>query len=901
VTVWLSRLSGGLRALFARRAVERDLDDEVRVHFEMAVEQKIAAGMTWVDARRAARLEIGNPEVVKDRVRDVGWESLVDAVGRDLRDAVRSLRTSPGFTTVAVPTLALGLGSAAAVFTLAYGVLFKSLPYEDPDRLVQFELGIGPDRFGISPGQYVTIEGQRGYVSGVGAFYVQDMTLTDEGRTERVRVGRMTASFLPVLGVTPALGRRLMVEAGAGRTHEVGYLLGHRTWVRRFGADPEVLGRQLTLDGVAAPVVGVLPEGFAAPRDGLSPGEVDVWAPLVINRAVLNWGNHHLTAIGRLAPGVDLARAQSESDRLLDWLGRTRPAYFPANVDVSLRVSPVLDQLTREVRPALVMLVGAVSLMVLITTANVGGLFLLRGYRRRRELAVRAALGAGRWRVSRQLFVESLVLAGGATVLGAVVAALFIDVLPRLAPAEFPRLDSIEINQWALACVGVMGGLTALVLGAMSAASVLRSDLYPSLKTGLHRLDVFRESLGREVLVTVQVALSVVLIVSAALLLRSFSRVLHIEPGFDPSHLLTLRVATPEGLAPGDVTDTDAFQHRLVERIGRLPGVTGVAAANAGPLADHPGDTVFDIEGRPPALESGARDSALYQHATQRIVTPGYFDVLRIPILHGRGFRASDRAGAPGVVIINQQLADRFWPGRDPVGQRMRMHWTPDRNGRWLDIVGVAGNAKQLGLMEEFDTEMLHPFAQAGPNTGVGAMATSMLLLRTTSDPIALVDPVREAVASFDPRVAVYDIRTMDQRVSASIAQTRLTLVLVGAFSLVALGLAAIGIYSVVAYAIRQRTSELAIRSALGAQTASLGALVLKRAWLSGVVGMTVGLVAAVACGRIFRARLYGIDPTDPVAIGAVVITVAAALLLASYLPARRVSALDPTTALRAS
>ncbi|MCH7746961.1 MAG: ABC transporter permease [Acidobacteria bacterium] len=899
MTVWLSRLTGGCRALFARRAVERELDDELRAHFEMAVEQKMAARMSRAEARRAARLEMGNLEVVKDQVRDVGWESLVDAVGRDLRDAWRSVRRSPGVTTLAVLTLALGLGSATAVFTLAHGVLFTPLPYEDPDRLVQFELGIGPDRFGISPGQYVTIEHQSRRLSGVGAFYVQEMTLTSEERPERIRVGRMTASFLPVLGVTPSLGRYVAPEARRTGANGGGYLLGHRTWVRRFGADPGVLGRPLTLDGVVAPIVGVLPEGFFAPRDLLSPGDVEVWAPLVLNRADLNWGNHYLTAIGRLAPGADLARAQTESDLLLDRIGRARPAYFPDNVEVSLTVSPVLDRLTGEVRPALLMLIGAVSLVVLITTANVGGMLLSRGHGRRRELAVRAALGAGRWSVSRQLLTESVLLAGGATVLGTAVAALLLAILPRLAPADLPRLDGIGLDWWALSFIGVIGALTALVLGVVSAASALRSDLSPSLETGLQRGDIRRESLGREVLVTGQIALAVVLIVAAGLLLRSFGTMLQIDPGFDPSHLLTLRVAPPEGFAAGESSGT--FRKRLVERFEELPGVTGVAAANAVPLADHPGDTVFDIEGRPSALESGARDSAQYQHATQRMVTPGYFDVLGVPILGGRGFRESDRAGAPGVVIINQQLAERFWHGRDPVGRRMRMHWTPHRNGRWLEIVGVAGNAKQLSLIDEFDTEMLHPVAQAGPNTGIGSMATIMVLIRTTADPTALVETVRHAAASLDPRVPVYDIRTMDQRVAASIAQPRLTLVLVGAFSLVSLGLAAIAIYGVVAHAVNQRTTELAIRIALGARTGSLLALVLGRAWRSGVVGLTAGLAAAVACARVFRAQFYGIDPTDPVAIGAVVVTVSAALLVAIYLPARRVSAVDPITALRVS
>ena len=406
-------------------------------------------------------------------------------------------------------------------------------------------------------------------------------------------------------------------------------LLSYPTWLRRFDADPGVLGRTLTLDGLVAPIVGVLPEGFSAPRDLGSPGDVEVWAPVVLDRTDLDWGSHYLTAIGRLAPGTDLAHAQTESNLLLALIGRARPAYFPDNVEVLLRVSPVLDQLTEEVRAPLLMLIGAVSLVLLTTTANVCGMLLIRLQGRRRELAVRAALGAGRWRVSRQLLTESLLLAGGSTVLATAVAGLLIEALPLLAPADLPRLAAIGLNRWSLGFIGVIGTMTALVSGAVAAASVFGTDLYPALKTGLHRVDGGRGSLGREVLVTAQIALTVVLIVAAGLLLRSFGKMLQTDPGFDRNHLLTLRVAPPPGLAAG------TFRNRLVERFEALPNVTGVAAANAVPLADHPDGTVFDIEGRPPAVESGARDSAEYQYATQRMVTPGYFDVLGVPILRG--------------------------------------------------------------------------------------------------------------------------------------------------------------------------------------------------------------------------------------------------------------------------
>ena len=342
---------------------------------------------------------------------------------------------------------------------------------------------IGPDRFGISPGQYVAFE-QLSRLSGLGAFYVQERTLTGEGLPERARVGRMTASFLPVLGVAPLLGRPVPLEVGPTAANENGYLLSYRTWIRRFDADPGVLGRTLTLDGLVAPIVGVLPEHFSAPRDLRSPGEVELWEPLILDRSDLNWGNHHLTAVGRLAPGAELAQAQTESNLLLALIDSARPGYFPDNVDVSLTVSPVLDPLIGDVRSPLFLLIGAVTLVVLISTANVCGMLLIRQYGRCRELAVRAALGAGRWRVSRQLLTESLLLVGGATVLATAVAGILLEMLPRLAPADLPRLATIGLNRWSLGFLGIVGTMTALVSGAVAAATVPRSDLYPSLKTG---------------------------------------------------------------------------------------------------------------------------------------------------------------------------------------------------------------------------------------------------------------------------------------------------------------------------------------------------------------------------------------------------------------------------------
>ena len=886
-----------LRSLFRRQRVERELDDELSYHVECDIQHRVAGGLTPARARADALRALGGIERRKEQCRDARGLRLLDEAVQDVRYGLRSLWQSRGFAGVAVLTLALGLGAATPVFTLVHGVLFTPLPFQEPHRLVQFELGIGPDRFGISPGQYITIEHQSGRLSRVGAFYVEEMTLTDEGPPARIRVGRMTASFLPVLGVTPTLGHAV-AEAGLGSALGGGYVLDYRTWVRRFGANPQVLGQTLTLDGLVAPVIGVLPEGFSPPRDLLSPGDVDIWAPLVLNRIDLNWGNHYLTAVGRLVPGADVTQAQAEADLLLAGIGRARPAYFPDNVDVSLTVEPVLDRLTGTVRPVLLLLLGAAGLMLLTTTATVSGMLLIRGQSRRRELAVRAALGAGRWRVARQLLTEGVLLITVGAALGLAATAILIELLPRLAPTDFPRLDDIGLSRWTWAFTGVVAGLTALVFGAVSAAAVLNRDVYPWLRAGLLGSGAHRGSRGRQLLVTVQITLTVMLVVAAGLLLRSFDQMLRIDPGFDQHHLLTLRLAPPTE-SPGADSD-DRFPDRLVRQLEQLPSVTGVAAANMAPLADHPGDTVFDIEARPPARLSGARDSALYQHATQRLVTPSYFEVLGVPILRGRGFRRSDRRDAPGVVIINQRLAERFWPGSDPVGQRMRMHWTAEQSGPWLEIVGVAGNAKQLSVRDEFDTEMLHPLAQAGPNTGATSRERLMVLIRTREHPLALVEPVRDAVSALDPGVPVYDIRTMEQRVSASIAQPRLTLILVGAFSLVALGLAAIGIYGVVAHTVGQRTTELAIRMACGAGTRSLVALVLGRAWVSGVVGMAAGIAGAIACARLFRDRLYGVDPTDPLAIGAVIVTVSGAVLVASYLPARRVSAVDPVATLRA-
>lgn len=827
---------------------------------------------------------------------------MMNALGQDLRYAVRSLRKSQGYAIAAILILAGGIGAAVAIFSVADGVLLKPLPYANPDRLVSLSTHFSGDEFsgdefGISQGQFITIEQHSRTIEKIGAFFSFEMTLTGRGLPERVRVARATPSVFSVLGVTPVLGRAMTEEDVRQKTDVA--LLTHATWLRRFGGDPNVVGQTLILNGVARTIVGVLPAGLQMPRDAIEPGEVEVWLPPRINRAQPNWGSHALSGVALLAPGQTLDRARAEMEVFQQRIRRDHLAVVPDHVEVVLQVKPVLDDLLGNAKGALRLLIAAVALVLLIAVANLAGLLLIRSKTREPEVAIRAALGAGRWPVIRQLLAESVVLVGLGTALGIWIAHSVIRLLPYLAANRLPRLENVTLDGRTVLFAVAVQGVVTIVFGAISALYLTRADLFSALRVGV-RTSSKGGARGREVLVIGQVAATMTLLLGAGLMLRSFSEILQIDPGFNPENTLTARVSptpstatSPTARSPQDAS-TD-FYANLLQSVRRIPGVTGAAAVSVVPLSGQSGDTVFDIEGRPPATN----DEQAFQHATQRWVTPEYFRVMGIPIIRGRAFLDTDRADAPGVIIINQRFAERHWPNENPIGRRMRMYWDAKKTGPWLEIVGVVGNSKQLTMTGDVDAEMIHPFAQTRTNSGINGMTSMTLVVRTSGDPMALVEPIRKAVATLDPSAPLHNVQTMQHAVADSIAQPRLAVILVTIFSLIALGLGFVGLYSVVAYAVALRTREFGTRVALGATDKSLMRLVLSQGMRLAAFGALIGVGAAQLLSGALRTYLYGITPTDPVTIMSVAVVLTVALLLASYIPARRAARVDPLVALR--
>jgi predicted permease len=791
-------------------------------------------------------------------------------------------------------TLASGIGVAVAIFSIADGVLLKPLPYANPDRLVSVGTRLSVDVFGISSGQLFTIEEQGHAIERIGGFVSLELTHTGRGLPERIRAGRATASFFSVLGVSPIIGR-LLSDDDIRQKNEVA-LLTHRAWVQRFGAASDVLGRTMVLNDLPTTIVGVLPPAFRPPRDVFSTAEIEVWLPLRLNRARPNWGSHFLTAVGRLAPGTSLEQAQTEAQALQSRIRREHPEISPNNVEISLRVMPVLEDLLGRAKDAMWLLVGSVVLVLLIATANLVGLLVIRSQTREQEVAIRAALGAGRWAIARQLLAENIVLVGLGTVLGVFIAFGILNSLSYLMTINVPRFDNVALDIRAMVFAVAVQGIMTFVFGSISALYLARANFFSALRVS-GRTNSVSSSRGREVLVVAQIALTVVLVTSAGLMLRSFGKIIQIDPGFDPRNLFTAQVS-PRIASSQPQEAAAQFYDELLRSVRRLPGVTAAAAVNVPPLAGQSGDTVFDIEGRAPAAQSGTNDPRLFQHANQRWITPEYFRVMGIQVVRGRPFLETDRAGAQGVIIINQEMADRFWPKENPVGRRMRMFWNATTTGPWLEIVGVVANAKQLTITDDVQTEMIHPFAQAATNSGINGMSSMTVVIRTMT-PLAIFESLRKAVAALDPVAPVHNVQTMEQAVARSVAQPRLTAALVAVFSAIALGVAMLGLYGVVAYAVAQRSREFGVRLALGATQASVSGLVLKRGLRVAIVGVVGGAVAVQMLSGVLRAQLYGVLPSDAVSLLGVGVVLTTAILIATYLPARRAARVDPLVALR--
>jgi putative ABC transport system permease protein len=800
----------------------------------------------------------------------------------DIRSGFRILTNNPGFAAVAVLTLALGIGANCVIFSFINAVLLRPLPFKDPARLVWvWETQPKLDRAPFTPADFLDYQAQNRSFEQVTTYFTQNLTLTGSGDPERLRAAIVSANFFSTLGKDAMRGRTFLPEEDQPGANRVA-VMSHGLWQRRFNSDPGILGKSLTLNGVSFTVVGVMPPDFRYPTEA-----TELWVNPRQVLPELSVGStsdvrpvrssHWLPMIARLKPGVSVEQAQADMEAIARRLGQQY------NSNHGVRVTPLHERVVGDIRITLLFLFGAVGLVLLIACANVANLLLARAGARRREFAIRTAHGAGRLRLVRQLLTESTILALVGCGLGLLLAFAGVNLLVPLLPAEVPRLTEIGLDMRVLGFTLLVSLLTGLLFGLAPALRASDVNLAESLKEGGRAVtEGIRRNLLRSLLMLGEVALSLVILTGASLLIRSFMRLQSVDPGFNPEGLLTLQISLPSAKY-GSPAQQTAFFQQMTQRIESLPGVRGVAVSNDFPLDGDMQTSTPHIDGR---AELPGEDSLAGVH----FVSHGYFEVMGATLLKGRGFTAGDVQGTLPVIIVNKTLAQRLFPNEDPLGKRIKFSSAPEVP--WKEIVGVVGDVKHEGLDATPFMEAYIPYLQ----TPSLAMAVAV---RTESDPSALTAAVRKAVLEVDPDQPIYDIKTMSQRLSASVAPRRLSMLLFTCFAFLALVLAAVGVYGVMSYSVNRRTHEIGIRMALGARAVDVLKLVIGQVLLLTIAGVAVGLVAAFGLTRLMASMLYGVSATDPTTFLGVSVILIAVALLAGYIPARRATRVDPMIALR--
>ena len=804
---------------------------------------------------------------------------------QDLRFAVRGLLKRPGFTFIAVMTLALGIGANSAIFSVVNGVLLRSLPLPDATSLYAVHTGAaifnrydGP----LSYPEYQDVASQTRSFQNIGAWYDSDANLSGGARPERVMLRVVLPSLVPTLGVEPVRGRNFVPEETAkGRDHVA--LITYGLWQRRFSGADDAVGKSVRLDNVDYQIVGVLPRDFQFEKP------VDVWVPLTTTDPDVNVRNSHfLRVIARLRPGVTEKSVAADLDTVAKYESDNFPNMFPPTAGFAFRARPYLDDIVGDVRLPLYILLAAVGFVLLIACTNVANLLLAKAAPRQREIAIRTALGARGRHLVRQLLTESMLLAILAAGIGVLLATWGTSALVALSPDSLPRAREIGFDWRVLAFTSAIALTTGIVFGLVPAFWGPRVDLTNALKEGTRGTTAGSGGL-RKALVVVEVALSVMLLVGAGLMVRSFSRLRSVNPGFRTDHALTLRVSLPVPNSQITAADQDrfvSFFDRSLARISQLPGVTAAGASNMIPLDGNGTDRLIEIEGYVP------RDQSDMPDAQNRQVTPAWFAAMGIPHVSGRLIERSDDEKAPRVVVVNETFVKRFFPNGDAIGKRIRLGKLT-AEFPWATIVGTVGDVRGFALDEPPEPTMYWPVAQ------IRTTPSLAIVVRTQNDPAALATSVREAIAEIDQAQPIYDMQTLDELVAKSLAQRRFTLTLMVLFGVIALVLSAIGIYGVMAFAVTQRTQEIGIRMALGASALDVLKMVVGSGMFLAAIGVVVGLIGAFALTRLMASLLFDVSPTDFVTFALVTVGLLGVALLACYIPARRATKVDPLIALR--
>ncbi|MCI0486607.1 MAG: ABC transporter permease [Blastocatellia bacterium] len=795
---------------------------------------------------------------------------------QDLRYGMRTLLQKPGFTAVAVLTLALGIGANSAIFSVINSVLIQPPPYQNPDRLVMVwetlpSAGITQNT--PAPAVYYSWREQNRVFEDMAAFTTTTFNLTGREQPEKLNGLRVSASFFPMLGVEPVLGRAFLAEEDQPGARKV-VLISHNLWQRRLGADPDIAGKTITLNDQSVTVVGVMPRGFQF----ILP-ETDVWSPIAFTAKEAESLSHYLWVVARLKPEATYQQAQSEIDAITARFFQQADQQSSDPVAIGANVVPLREQLSGDLWPALLILFSAAGFVLLIACSNVANLMLARAASRQKEIAVRLALGAGRSRLIRQLLTESLLLAGAGGAAGLALAFWGVDLLVSLMPDRIAQLETAHVDLNVLGFAMVLSLLTGVVFGLVPALQATRPDLNQVLKQGGRDTSSGGRTPVRSLLVVAEIGLALVLLIGAGLLMRSFVRLNNIDPGFNPENVLTMQVVLPESKYPEHHHRT-AFYDNLLQRVRSLPGVEAAGLINGLPLSYTGGGGGFFIEGRPES------DSSLL--ATYRIISPDYFRAMRIPLLKGRVFDAQDTVDTIDAAVISEAMAQRAWPDDDPIGKRLK--WGTD--GKLMTVIGVVKDVR-LALRLEARPQVYMPYSQ------VSIYPPSDLVVRTRTGPLSLAAAVRNEVWAIDKDQPVADISTMERVLSDSLARQRFNLLLLGVFAALALVIATVGIYGVMSYLVAQSTREIGIRQALGAEPLDVVKLVLGKGLALSLIGVVIGVAAALSLTRLMSSLLFGISATDPltfVIVALLLIVVAAAACL---IPARRAMKVDPMVALR--
>jgi putative ABC transport system permease protein len=869
--------------LFRRRALEREIAVDIAAHIEETADELTERGMDPAEALLAARAQFGNRTAVLEQSVAVWAFPPFETVLRDLRLAVRALRRAPVFTAAAVITLALGIGTNTAVFSLIEGVLLRPLPFSDPGRIlvlwehppksvVTASLGSRERQNPVSPQNFLDCHDRSHSFDAMAATITIQVGLSGFGEPLAVAGASATGEFFRVMGVRPLLGRTFDAIDDVPKGPRVA-VLSHGLWRRQFGSDPSAVGRTVRILGEAHTIVGVMPEGFDLPF-----AHADLWTPMQLDRKTAPDQGRYLTVVARLKPGVSISSAQVELSGLAQRIAEERPK---TNRDWGIGAIGLEEQITGKVSTGLWLLFGAVALVLLIAAGNVANLLLARGMQRQHEIALRTALGAGRIHIVTHLLAESLVLSVAGGLLGIALAIVALKAMSvPLESLALPRVEGVQVDARMLAFGFALSLVSTLLFGLAPAVGFSRTSPEGALKSGEARA-THRGGRLREALVVVEVAMSIVLLAGASLLARSFVNQVSVSRGFRTDHILTMQMF----FAPGRYYDDHrraGYLDGILSRVRVLPGVEAASSANLLPMSGVVSGSGFRRMDRPEP-PPGTQPTADFV-----IVSPQYFQVMGIPLLKGRDFDSHDTMSTEPAVIVNQAFADKFFPGENPIGTRLGLNWNVDSGV----IIGLAANARQTSLTVQPQPTLFLAQAQ-------GPMYYGALLVRTHIEPGALIRGVQDAVHAVDPDQAISDVQTFEQVVAQSVARPRFAMVLLGVFAGLALLLASVGLYGVLAYSVSQRTREIGIRMALGASASYLARGVVGNGLRLMLVGMAAGLTAALVLARILASLLYEVKPEDPITYVAIACLLLAVGTLAAWVPARRILAVDPAHSLR--